>query len=150
LSAVVHAWILARADHGTAWQFFKRALASDIEDIQGGTTAEGIHLGAMAGTVDLVQRRYTGLEIRDGVLHLNPALPPELPELEMRMHFRGHEGMTVRCTHQQVQVSLLHSGAPPIEVAVGERRRTLRAGETWDVAIEPDLPGVGVARSEVG
>jgi trehalose/maltose hydrolase-like predicted phosphorylase len=136
LSAVVHAWILARADHGTAWQFFKRALASDIEDIQGGTTAEGIHLGAMAGTVDLVQRRYTGLEIRDGVLHLNPTLPPELPELEMRMHFRGHEGMTVRCTHERVQVSLLRSGAPPIEVAVGDRRRTLRDGETWDVSIE--------------
>lgn len=147
LSAVVHAWILARADHGMAWQFFEQALASDIEDIQGGTTAEGIHLGAMAGTVDLVQRRYTGLEIRDGVLHLNPILPPELPELEMRIRFRGHEGLTVRSTHKRVQVSLLRSGAPPIEVAVGERRRTLRDGETWNVALEANLPGVTAAVS---
>jgi trehalose/maltose hydrolase-like predicted phosphorylase len=99
----------------------------------------------MAGTVDLVQRRYTGLEIRDGVLHLNPTLPPELPELEMRMHFRGHEGMTVRCTHERVQVSLLRSAAPPIDVAVGGHRRTLRDGETWDVAVESSRPETGVS-----
>jgi trehalose/maltose hydrolase-like predicted phosphorylase len=140
LSAVVHAWILADADPERAWGFFERALASDIQDIQGGTTAEGIHLGAMAGTVDLIQRCYTGLAIRDGVLHLNPSLPPELPQLEMRMHFRGHEGMTVRCSHDQVQISLLRADLPPIEVAVGDRRGTLHGGETWDVAIESRLP----------
>jgi trehalose/maltose hydrolase-like predicted phosphorylase len=140
LSAVVHAWVLADADPETAWQFFQQGLASDVRDVQGGTTAEGIHLGAMAGTVDLVQRCYTGLAIRDGVLHLKPALPPELPELEMRMHFRGHEGMTVRCTHDRVQVSLLRSDLPPIEVAVNGRRRTLHGGETWDVAVEAGLP----------
>lgn len=140
LSAVVHAWILADADPDMAWQFFQEALASDVQDIQGGTTAEGIHLGAMAGAVDLVQRCYTGLVIMDGVLHLNPALPPELPELELRMHFRGHEGMTVRCTHDRVQVSLLRSDLPPIEVAVGGRQHTLRGGQTWDVELDASLP----------
>ena len=34
--------------------FFAEALQSDVCDIQHGTTAEGVHLGAMAGTVDLV------------------------------------------------------------------------------------------------
>ena len=42
----------------------------DVGDIQGGTTKEGIHLGAMAGTVDLVQRGQTGLQIRHDMLHL--------------------------------------------------------------------------------
>jgi trehalose/maltose hydrolase-like predicted phosphorylase len=140
LSAVVHAWVLADADPERAWQFFQQALASDVRDIQGGTTAEGIHLGAMAGTVDLVQRCYTGLAIRGGVLHLNPALPPELTDMEMRMHFRGHEGMTIRCTHDRAQVSLLRSDLPPIEVSVGDQQRTLHGGETWDVAIEAGLP----------
>ncbi|MBV9197546.1 MAG: hypothetical protein JO168_25720 [Solirubrobacterales bacterium] len=37
-------------------------------DIQGGTTREGIHLGVMAGTLDLVQRAYLGTEIRGDVL----------------------------------------------------------------------------------
>jgi trehalose/maltose hydrolase-like predicted phosphorylase len=39
-----------------------RGAAERLFDIQGGTTAEGIHLGAMAGTVDLVQHCYTGIE----------------------------------------------------------------------------------------
>jgi len=55
-----------------------RAPESDVADIQGGTTSEGIHLGAMAGTVDLIQRCYTGIEIRDGHLWLNPILPREV------------------------------------------------------------------------
>ena len=31
-----------------------------MADTQGGTTKEGIHLGAMAGTIDILQRCYTG------------------------------------------------------------------------------------------
>ena len=44
-----------------------------MTDTQGGTTAEGIHLGAMAGTVDLIQRVHTGLETRGDTLILNPS-----------------------------------------------------------------------------
>jgi trehalose/maltose hydrolase-like predicted phosphorylase len=45
-------------------EFFQQALKSDVSDIQGGTTSEGIHLAATAGTVDLMQRCFTGLETR--------------------------------------------------------------------------------------
>src|SRR5690606_37414228 len=65
LSRIVHSWVLARADRTRSWALLEEALESDIADIQGGTTAEGIHLGAMAGTVDLVQRGHTGLEIHE-------------------------------------------------------------------------------------
>ena len=64
LSAVVHTWVLARANREHAIEFFQQVLNSDIADIQGGTTSEGIHLAAMAGSVDLVQRCFTGLETR--------------------------------------------------------------------------------------
>jgi trehalose/maltose hydrolase-like predicted phosphorylase len=30
-------------------KYFEQALQSDLSDIQQGTTAEGVHLGAMAG-----------------------------------------------------------------------------------------------------
>src|SRR5690606_12008519 len=90
LSKIVHAWVLARSDRKKSWANFEIALMSDLEDIQGGTTAEGIHLGAMAGTVDLVQRAYTGLEIRDDVLWLNPVLPDQMPCLNMQLRYRGH------------------------------------------------------------
>ena len=64
LSWVVHSWVLARLDRRRSWDLFLQALRSDIADIQGGTTHEGIHLGAMAGTVDLIQRCHGGVEAR--------------------------------------------------------------------------------------
>ena len=46
LSRVVHAWVLARSDRPRAMRYFAEALQSDVSDIQQGTTAEGVHLGA--------------------------------------------------------------------------------------------------------
>jgi trehalose/maltose hydrolase-like predicted phosphorylase len=45
----------------------------------------------MAGTLDLAQRCYTGLELRDGVLRLVPALPPGLPGLVMESETAGQK-----------------------------------------------------------
>ncbi|WP_231744742.1 hypothetical protein [Mycobacterium sp. GA-1199] len=47
-------------------------LKSDVDDIQGGTTSEGVHLAAMAGSVDLMHRCFTGLELRGNRLVLSP------------------------------------------------------------------------------
>ncbi|MYR89020.1 glycoside hydrolase family 65 protein, partial [Streptomyces sp. SID685] len=51
LSGLVHGWILTRARRADAWRYVQETLRGDIADIQGGTTGEGIHLGAMAGTL---------------------------------------------------------------------------------------------------
>src|SRR5665811_159601 len=63
LSRVVHASVLARVDPSRAWTVFRDALASDLDDTQGGTTEEGVHLGAMAGTIDIVTRAFAGMQI---------------------------------------------------------------------------------------
>ena len=75
LSFVTHAGVLAAIDPESSWERFLVALESDVEDIQGGTTKEGIHMGVMAGTLDLVQRGYAGTDVRDGVLCFDPRLP---------------------------------------------------------------------------
>ena len=54
LSHVAHAGVLAAIDPERSWERFLIALESDIGDIQGGTTREGIHMGVMSGTLDLV------------------------------------------------------------------------------------------------
>src|SRR5690606_32041327 len=64
LSAVVHAWVLARGHREQALEYFVEVLRSDVADVQGGTTPEGIHLAAMAGSVDLLQRCFAGVEVR--------------------------------------------------------------------------------------
>jgi alpha,alpha-trehalase len=105
LSNVVHSWVLSRSNREYSLDLFHKSLESDISDIQGGSTAEGIHLGAMAGTVDILQRCYTGLEFREDVLVLNPKIPHNLPALSMKVKYRGNwfdigltsASMTVRC-----------------------------------------------------
>jgi alpha,alpha-trehalase len=89
LSRVVHSWVLARSDRERSWRLFEQALESDVADIQGGTASEGIHLGAMAGTVDLVQRCYTGIEMRDDVLWFNPCLPDPLNNVHFQLRYRS-------------------------------------------------------------
>jgi trehalose/maltose hydrolase-like predicted phosphorylase len=88
LSRVVHAWVMARSDREGSWKFLEDALSSDLDDTQGGTTAEGVHLGAMAGTVDLLQRCYLGMETRDDVIWFDPLLPAEVVSLSFDIRYR--------------------------------------------------------------
>jgi trehalose/maltose hydrolase-like predicted phosphorylase len=85
LSFVVHAGVFSEIDLAASWERYMVALESDIGDVQGGTTAEGIHMGVMSGTLDLVQRSYAGTQIRDGVLYFDPRLPPQLGGLSFAM-----------------------------------------------------------------
>jgi trehalose/maltose hydrolase-like predicted phosphorylase len=110
LSAVVHAWVLARAHRNQALDYFMQALDSDITDIQGGTTAEGIHLAAMAGSVDLLQRCFAGIETRADTLYFNPYWPDELGTLEFDLRYRGHS-LNLRVNGDRIQV-YLGAGAP--------------------------------------
>jgi alpha,alpha-trehalase len=136
LSWVVHSWVLARLDRRRSWELFLQALRSDIADIQGGTTHEGIHLGAMAGTVDLIQRCYGGVEARGGVLWLDPALPDELPNLRFLLHYRGHR-VDVVIARDRLQVGVLPALAPPIRVGFDGEVVELGGGASKEWPLSP-------------
>lgn len=135
LSRVVHSWVLARSHREEAWEFFKEALHSDIEDVQGGTTPEGIHLGAMAGTVDLIQRVHTGIEPRDDVLWFNPLLPYELEDVRLRVHYRGH-WLSVRVTTDELTVSFDRGGTKAVKIGIYGEVCEMTQGETRTFEIE--------------
>ena len=103
LSQVVHSWVMARSDRSHSWDLFQRVLDSDIADIQGGTTPEGIHVGAMAGSIDLVQRCYLGIATRGNVLHFDPAFPPELHCVKVRLHYRN-QTLEVEANHDVLEI----------------------------------------------
>lgn len=128
LSRVVHSWVLARSDREEAWQLFRQALESDVADIQGGTTSEGIHLGAMAGTVDLIQRGHTGLEMRDDVLWFNPCLPKQLQEVRLRIRYRGH-WLRLRLTHEQLTVAFERGWSGSVNIGCRQVVHSLAQGE---------------------
>ncbi len=127
LSSIVHAWVLARSCRRRSWTLFTEALRSDIDDIQGGTTSEGIHLGAMAGTVDLLQRCYTGLELWGDELRFNPALPDELERLSFQLRYRKHS-LSIDLTATTLSISSDPSSADAIAVVVGEQAVVLQPG----------------------
>ncbi len=127
LSRIVQSWVMARADRAESWYFFYGALQSDLLDIQGGTTKEGIHLGAMAGTVDMVVRGYVGLEIRDDILWFDPSLPLELDKLRYALLFRGH-WIDVEAIGDRFSISTRRSAAGPITVALHGETVTLEPG----------------------
>jgi alpha,alpha-trehalase len=130
LSWVVHAWVLARANRPRAWVLFNQALDSDIADIQGGTTPEGIHLGAMAGSVDLVQRCFIGIETRAGVLYFNPSLPRELNGVKVQLRYRRHQ-LDVAIDQDSLVVSSRHAKAAPIIVAYRGHFREMVPGDSY-------------------
>jgi trehalose/maltose hydrolase-like predicted phosphorylase len=129
LSRVVHAWVLARSDRPRAMRYFAEALQSDVSDIQQGTTAEGVHLGAMAGTVDLVQRVSTGLEVTGDVLRLNPQLPQEMERLDMRIRYRGHS-LDLRLTRDAITVRGREHGVAPINLGIKSEVYEFACGST--------------------
>jgi len=135
LSLIVHSWVLARAHRRGSWSCFDRALQSDICDIQGGTTPEGIHLGAMAGTVDVVQRCFTGIEIRDDVLWFNPYLPTALAEVRFRLRYRGRY-LDVRVDHAALDITYEAGHAARMRIGVGQTQSEIGAGETLTFELE--------------
>jgi alpha,alpha-trehalase len=141
LSNVINSWVLARSDRPVSWQLFTEALRSDLDDVQGGTTPEGIHLGAMAGTVDLIERGYTGLELRHNALYFNPTLPDALSSLSIRLRYRGHS-LAVQVAGGQLSVRSMPSDRGPIRVGCGEVVKELQSGETLQFQIE-GLAGPG-------
>jgi len=130
LSRIAHAWVLARSDRPRSWQLFQHALDSDLADIQGGTTPEGIHVGAMAGTIDLVQRCYLGMEMRANALHFDPALPEELGKLTIQVRYR-RQVLVVDCDRDVLRVSSRSFTAAPITIAYRGHYRTVATGDTY-------------------
>ena len=137
LSFVTHAGVLAAIDPESSWERFLVALRSDAEDIQGGTTKEGIHMGVMAGTLDLVQRSYAGTYISDGVLCFDPRLPNRLASLSFSMQFR-QTPIQLTLTRDHLTLALhAEGGSRSVRVAVRGDVRKLSVGDRTVFELSP-------------
>lgn len=137
LSRVVYAWVQARTDRAASWQCFTEALTAEIGDTQHGSTREGVHIGAMAGTLDLVERGYLGVETRHDELWLNPRLPQPVSKLDTLLTYRGHQ---IQITATQHDVTLKASpcnAAPVIVRPAGQTPLQIKGGEEMTVPLKP-------------
>jgi trehalose/maltose hydrolase-like predicted phosphorylase len=147
LSFVTHAGVLATLDPESSWERFLVALRSDADDIQGGTTKEGIHVGVMGGTLDVMQRYYAGAHVRGDVLYFDPRLPGQLDGLSFPVRFWDTPILvTVTSEHLTLAVHP-ESMAHPVRAGVPGDVRELRAG---DRAVFGLSPGAATARAPDG
>ncbi|MGX7350724.1 glycosyl hydrolase family 65 central catalytic domain protein [Enterococcus canis] len=129
LSRVVHAQLAAMVkEDALAWQLYQEALTSDYQDIQGGTTAEGIHAGVMAATLFIPLTTFAGMDIREQQLHFQPRMPQAWQSLSYRMTFQGIR-YKVSVSHDALVISPSH----PTTILVNQTAYSLNAGEATTI-----------------
>lgn len=90
LSRIVHGYLAVKlGDKALGWRLYQEALFSDYHDIQGGTTAEGIHTGVMASTLQVTLSAFAGIDTREEYLELRPNLPEQWSKINFHLAFKG-------------------------------------------------------------
>ncbi len=135
LSRVVHTSVVHRQDCEQGSHLFLAALESDLYDVQGGTTQEGVHLGAMAGTVDIIKRYYAGLTLsRDGLV-FSPHLPHRIERVRFRSYFR-RRWYHVEVNHHWIRVGVDEAEAQEVTIRIEGSDYELAPGQSVKVEIE--------------
>lgn len=104
LSRIVHAYLAEQIQlHDLSWQLYQDALYSDYNDIQGGTTAEGIHTGVMAATLNTTIMAYAGVDIRQDMLTITPSLPQQWQKLSFKLLHRSTL-YQINLSHKEISI----------------------------------------------
>jgi trehalose/maltose hydrolase-like predicted phosphorylase len=128
LSRLVFSWIHSKYDKKQSWQNFETLIISDFEDIQGGTTPEGIHLGAMAGSLDLIQRNFAGLAVCDDALWIIPRVPESIKKISMRINYRKH-WISISVDHERLKISFEEGWSNKVNIGVQDTIHEFKLGE---------------------
>ncbi len=130
LSKVVHAIVSTFIhDDQTTWDWFIEALVSDLHDTQGGTTVEGIHTGVMAGTVNLIVRRFAGISLSGKMPHIYPDLPAHWAGLAFKMYHRK-VWYELEFAKGGMFIKAIDKGRKPIIIKFFHREVKLTPGQT--------------------
>ena len=128
LSHLVFAAVLDAFDREEAWKHYMEALRSDVEDIQGGTTPEGIHTAVMAGTVRHVIERFAGIRLAGEGISLTPRLPDGLSRIRCVVSYRG-SAAAIAVTPSEVEVAVVEGAPVEVPVHFAGTVRNVRPGE---------------------
>ncbi len=131
LSRVVHAYLanmFGNKEEGNKLYF--EALQSDYTDIQGGTTAEGIHAGVMGGTVLMIITSFAGINFKKEILEINPSLPKNWNSLIFSFTYKNIN-YTVEITQSQVKIKVKSEQTDKVEVVFSGKKITLPANREF-------------------
>lgn len=117
LSPSMYAMVgLGLGKHDHAYEYFIKAAETDIVDNQG-NTAHGLHAANAGGTWQSAVFGFGGLSLdKDGVLRIEPWLPPQWKRLRYRFYWRG--------------ISVAVDVAPGVFTVQAQEPLVFRAGNT--------------------
>lgn len=122
LSRVVHAYLanlFGNKEEGNKLYF--EALQSDFTDIQGGTTAEGIHAGVMGGTVLMAITTFAGINLKKKYLEINPSLPAEWDSLKFNFSFKNNK-YYIELLHSQLRIEIKSEICDTVEIELSNKK----------------------------
>jgi trehalose/maltose hydrolase-like predicted phosphorylase len=89
----------------------------------------------MAGTVDLIQRGYTGLETREDVLRVDPALPAEIESIKLEVRYRG-QWVRLEVFPEKLTIITDPSEDGAIVVSYGDETFEVPPGATREIPLD--------------
>jgi beta-phosphoglucomutase family hydrolase len=135
LSRIVHAYLAGELGmNDLAWTLYMEALSSDYVDIQGGTTAEGIHAGVMGSTLLFVIQSIAGIYLRDKILSVNPNLPAGWKKISFNFAFRK-KYYTFEVFREKMEISVDAPDDQLVEIKINGRIHGLVPGKKVLVAL---------------
>lgn len=136
LSRVVHAQLAnITGNRKLSWDLYLDALTSDYNDIQGGTTAEGIHAGVMAGTVWVALSSFAGLDIHGEFPGFSPALPTHWRKISFSFTFRNNE-YECELTPENLRIKVESERDKMIKIGVNDQVYSLESATWNNITIE--------------
>ena len=87
LSHLVFAFIFYHRNPEKSWQYYQKLLATDFKFTEYTTTHEGIHLAAMAGSINFITYCLTGLTIKNKCLSFNPKLSAHCEQIKFKINY---------------------------------------------------------------
>jgi alpha,alpha-trehalose phosphorylase len=110
LSAPAQAVVAAEVGHlELAHAYTRETALMDLRDLHG-STADGLHVAALAGAWTALTAGFGGVRDGDGALHLSPRLPDRLSRLRFRL-LRGAALLDVEVHREHVTYRLLSGPA---------------------------------------
>lgn len=104
LSKSIHGIVAARCgDAGQGYRFWREGTLIDLGD-DPHSSDDGIHAAATGAIWLGAIQGFGGLSVREGILHLNPALPEAWRQLTFPLRWQGSE-MQISLSHQQVRIA---------------------------------------------
>jgi trehalose/maltose hydrolase-like predicted phosphorylase len=129
LSRVVHAQLAnLTGDRKLSWELYLDALTSDYGDIQGGTTAEGIHAGVMAGTVWVALSSFAGLSLHGEFPRFDPNLPAHWRKISFFFDFMGDD-FECEVTPRSIRLRIDRETRGITRIGIKDRDFVIETGE---------------------